>query len=391
MAVAKAAADELAIPLYRYVGGTNAHVLPVPMMNVLNGGAHADNNVDFQEFMVMPVGAASFSEALRWGTETYHTLKKLLHDKGLSTAVGDEGGFAPNLANNTEPVELIDPGHREGRLHPGEDIAIALDPATSEVLQGRHVRARGEGRSLTPPRMVADYWADLCARTRSCRSKTAWPRRTGTGWKALTDRIGKTRCSWWATTCSSPTRARLAAGASSGRGQLDPGQGQPDRHAHRDARRRELGQPQRLHRGHVAPLGRDRGRHHRRPGRGPNCGQIKTGAPPAATGWPSTTSCCASRSSSGDAAVFPGLALLIALLLVLHAQLWFGRGSVRDVARMEQKLQAQKDANERARQANERLAAEVRDLKEGLEMVEEKARMELGMVKPNEIYIQISK
>ena len=171
------------------MGGTNAHVLPVPMMNVLNGGAHADNNVDFQEFMVMPVGAASFSEALRWGTETYHTLKKLLHDKGLSTAVGDEGGFAPNLANNTEPVELLIQAIEKAGFTPGEDIAIALDPATSEVFKDGAYVLEGEGRTLSAEEL-ADYWADLCARFPIVSIEDGMAEEDWAGWKALTDRIG---------------------------------------------------------------------------------------------------------------------------------------------------------------------------------------------------------
>src|SRR3954468_22819215 len=166
LAVAKAAADELALPLYRYVGGANAHVLPVPMMNVLNGGVHADNNVDLQEFMIMPVGAASFSEALRWGTETYHVLKQLLHGRGLSTAVGDEGGFAPDLASNEEAVQLLVEAIEAAGFTPGDDIAIALDPACSEFFgskPGRYVLAGEGGGELTPPDM-AGYYADLVER-----------------------------------------------------------------------------------------------------------------------------------------------------------------------------------------------------------------------------------
>ena len=189
LAVAKAGADELEIPLYRHVGGTNAHVLPVPMMNVLNGGAHADNNVDFQEFMVMPVGAASFSEALRWGTETYHVLRKILHDKGLSTAVGDEGGFAPNLANNAEPVELLMQAIETAGYTPGEDIAIALDPATSEVYKDGSYVLEGEGRSLSAEEL-ADYWADLCSRFPIVSIEDGMAEEDWAGWKALTDRVG---------------------------------------------------------------------------------------------------------------------------------------------------------------------------------------------------------
>ena len=189
LAVAKAAAAELEIPLYRHVGGANAHVLPVPMMNVLNGGAHADNNVDFQEFMVMPVGAASFSEALRWGTETYHALKAILHDKGLSTAVGDEGGFAPDLANNAEPVELLIRAIEAAGFTPGDDIAIALDPATSEVHRDGLYVLEGEGRSLTAEQL-AEYWADLCGRFPIVSIEDGMAEEDWDGWAALTAAVG---------------------------------------------------------------------------------------------------------------------------------------------------------------------------------------------------------
>jgi hypothetical protein len=212
LAVAKAAADELAIPLYRHVGGTNAHVLPVPMMNVLNGGAHADNNVDFQEFMVMPVGAASFSEALRWGTETYHTLKKLLHDKGLSTAVGDEGGFAPNLANNDRAGGAADPGHREGRLHAGRRHRHRPRPRHQRGVQGRCLRARGRG-----PHPVRRGAGRLLGRPVRPLPDRVDRRRHGRGGLGRAGRrsptASATRCSWWATTSSSPTR-RASLGAS---------------------------------------------------------------------------------------------------------------------------------------------------------------------------------
>src|SRR5690606_953906 len=161
LAVARAAAAQLALPLFRYVGGTNAHVLPVPMMNVLNGGAHADNNVDLQEFMIMPVGAASFSEALRWGVETYHTLRSVLSERGLSTAVGDEGGFAPNLESNEAAVKVLVEAIERAGFTPGDDIALALDPASSEFFVDGRYELTGEGRSLTPAEMVG-FYAELC-------------------------------------------------------------------------------------------------------------------------------------------------------------------------------------------------------------------------------------
>jgi len=160
LAVAKAAAAELEMPLYRYVGGANAHVLPVPMLNVLNGGVHADNSIDFQEFMLMPLGAPSFREALRWGTETYHTLKKVLHDRGLSTGVGDEGGFAPNLATNEDAVKLLVEAIGQAGYTPGEDISIAMDPAVSELYRDGRYHLEGEDKVLTSGELVA-YWTRL--------------------------------------------------------------------------------------------------------------------------------------------------------------------------------------------------------------------------------------
>lgn len=189
LAVAKAGADELELPLFRYVGGTNACELPLPMLNVLNGGVHADNNVDLQEFMVMPVGAASFSEGLRWSVETYHALKKVLADRGLSTAVGDEGGFAPNLASNEEAVTvLIEAIEATGRT-PGSDLAIALDPASSEFFEdGKYVLA-GEGRELTPAEM-ADYYADLVGRYPIASIEDGMAEDDWAGWSAITSKLG---------------------------------------------------------------------------------------------------------------------------------------------------------------------------------------------------------
>jgi enolase len=189
LAVARAAADELELPLYRYVGGANAHVLPVPMMNVLNGGVHADNNVDVQEFMIMPVGAASFAEALRWGTETYHVLKKVLHERGLATAVGDEGGFAPNLGSNEEAVQLLVEAIEQAGFTPGEDLAIALDAASSEFYSSGKYTLAGEGRSLSSDEMVA-YLGDLAARYPIVSIEDGMAEDDWDGWKALTDAIG---------------------------------------------------------------------------------------------------------------------------------------------------------------------------------------------------------
>ena len=185
LAVAKAAADEIDLPLYRAIGGPNAHVLPVPMLNVVNGGVHADNTIDMQEFMVMPVGAASFSEALRWGVETYHTLKKLLHDRGLSTAVGDEGGFAPNLASNEDAIKILMEAIEKAGFIPGEQIAIALDPAMSELFKDGTYHLAGEGRSLTPDEMVG-YWAELAGKYPIVSIEDGMAEDDWDGWAALT-------------------------------------------------------------------------------------------------------------------------------------------------------------------------------------------------------------
>lgn len=189
LAVAKAAASEADLPLYRYVGGANAHVLPVPMMNVLNGGVHADNNVDFQEFMIMPVGAPSFSEALRWGTETYHALKKLLASRHLSTAVGDEGGFAPDLRSNEEAVVVLVEAIEAAGFTVGEEIAIALDPAVSELWRDGAYQLTGEGRVLSSADLAA-YWAQLVDRYPIVSIEDAMDENDWEGWAHLTAAIG---------------------------------------------------------------------------------------------------------------------------------------------------------------------------------------------------------
>ena len=189
LAVAKAAADARGLPLYRYVGGVAAHVLPVPMMNIINGGAHADNPIDFQEFMIMPVGAESFSEALRCGTEVFHTLKKRLHDKGLATAVGDEGGFAPNLASPAEALDFIMGAIEAAGYQPGEEVAIALDCAASEFHRGGAYALEGEGRTLASAEMVG-YLAELCGRYPIVSIEDGMAEGDWDGWKLLTDRLG---------------------------------------------------------------------------------------------------------------------------------------------------------------------------------------------------------
>jgi enolase len=189
LAVAKAAADARGLPLYRYVGGANAHVLPVPMMNIINGGEHADNPIDFQEFMVMPVGAGSISEAVRWGSEIFHTLKKGLHEKGLATSVGDEGGFAPNLASTRDALDFIMTSIDKAGFKAGEDVVLALDCAATEFFRNGKYEISGEGLSLSPHEM-ADYLAALCKDYPIRSIEDGMSEDDFEGWKAITDKIG---------------------------------------------------------------------------------------------------------------------------------------------------------------------------------------------------------
>ncbi len=188
LAVAKAAANSLGLPLWRYVGGPNSHVLPVPMMNVINGGAHADNTIDLQEFMIMPVGAPSFREALRWGTETYHQLKKILNGKSLSTAVGDEGGFAPNLATNEDAIKILVEAITASGFTPGTDIAIALDPAMSELYKDGRYHLAGEGKVLSSDELVA-YWARLVSTYPIVSIEDGMAEDDWDGWSSLTKEL----------------------------------------------------------------------------------------------------------------------------------------------------------------------------------------------------------
>ena len=189
LAVAHASAADSREPLWRKLGGESAARLPVPMMNVINGGSHADNSIDFQEFMIVPFGASSFSECLRMGAEVFHTLKQTLHDRGLSTAVGDEGGFAPDLESNEAALELLMEGISAAGYTPGQDVAIALDPATSEIYDGQLYNLEHENRRLSSEELAA-YWADLCARYPIVSIEDGMDEEDWEGWKALTERLG---------------------------------------------------------------------------------------------------------------------------------------------------------------------------------------------------------
>ena len=189
LASARAAAEALDVPLYRYLGGSNARTLPVPMMNLINGGAHADNSVDFQEFMVMPVGAPSFREALRYGAETFHALKKVLSGRGYNTNVGDEGGFAPDLSSNEEALEVLLEAIQKAGYEPGKDIMIALDPAVTELYKDGAYHLESEGRTLSSEEMV-DFWADWAGRYPIISIEDGLAEDDWDGWKLLTATIG---------------------------------------------------------------------------------------------------------------------------------------------------------------------------------------------------------
>jgi len=191
LAAARAAALDANMPLYRYVGGVGASTLPVPMMNILNGGSHADNSIDFQEFMIMPTGASSFSEALRWGTEIFHHLKNVLKQKGFSTNVGDEGGFAPNIKSNEEAIQIVLQAIETAGYRPGEDVFIAMDAAVSEFYEdGMYHFKKSTGDKLTSSQMV-DYWADWVKKYPIISLEDGMDEDDWSGWKALTERVGK--------------------------------------------------------------------------------------------------------------------------------------------------------------------------------------------------------
>ena len=282
MACARATAQTLEIPLYRYLGGVNASVLPTPMLNVLNGGAHADSNVDFQEFMIMPVGAERFSDALRWAAETFHTLKGVLKKKGYNTAVGDEGGFAPSLKSNDEAVELILEAIEAAGYKPGEQIAIALDPASSEFYdkeKNKYVFKKSDKRELSSEEMVS-FWDNWARQYPIVSLEDGLAEDDWEGWKILTDKLGS-RIQLVGDDLFVTNVKRLQRGIEEGVAQFDSDQGEPDRHADRDAGSDRTGPPLRLHLGDVAPLGRERRHVHRRSrggnGRGPD--QDRLGEP----------------------------------------------------------------------------------------------------------------
>ncbi len=267
LACAKAAATACEMPLYRYIGGSNATVLPVPMMNIINGGSHSDAPIDFQEFMIMPFGAPRFGEALRMGTEVYHSLKQTLKDKGHRTAVGDEGGFAPDLGSNEEALEVIIEAIERANYVPGKDLLISIDAAASEMYSNGIYTLGAEAQPEKSSADMVDFWADLVGRYPIYSVEDGLDENDWDGWKQLTAALGS-KIQIVGDDLFVTNTEKLKEGNRPGRRQLDPHQGQPDRHADRNDRGDQTRRPQRLYVRDQPPQRRDRGRHHRRPRRG---------------------------------------------------------------------------------------------------------------------------
>ena len=262
MAACRASAHSAHTPLYRYLGGLQARMLPVPMMNVLNGGVHADNTVDFQEFMIMPVGAESFAQALRMGAETFHTLKKVLKDRGYNTSVGDEGGFAPSLKSNVEAVEVLLEAITKAGYSPGHDISIALDPASSEMYQdGKYVFFKSDKSKKSSEEMVKLY-ADWVRQYPIVSLEDGLAQDDWEGWALLTKELGS-KIQLVGDDIFVTNTERLAARHRRRRGQFNSDQAEPDWHGHGNHSRHRTRPPPRLHLGGFAPLGRNRRRLHR--------------------------------------------------------------------------------------------------------------------------------
>ena len=262
LAAAHAAARASKQSLFRHLGGPGRKVMPVPMMNIINGGAHADNSVDIQEFMVLPVGAPNFSEALRYGAEIFHTLKKVLHERELATAVGDEGGFAPNLPSNEAALETILEAIERAGFKAGRDVYLGLDVASSEFFKDGVYSLESEGRTFSPAQFV-DYLEGLVNRYPIITVEDGMAEGDWDGWALLTQRLGK-RIQLVGDDLFVTNTRILREGIAQGRRQLDPDQAEPDRHADRDARGDRHGGRRRLQRRRLAPFGRDRGQHDRR-------------------------------------------------------------------------------------------------------------------------------
>ena len=307
LAVAKAAAQSASLPLYRYIGGTSARLLPTPMMNILNGGVHADNPIDFQEFMIMPIGAPSVKEAVRWGSETFQTLKSLLKKAGLNTAVGDEGGFAPNLPSAEAALDYCVKAIETAGFKPGVDIAIALDPASSEFFKDGAYVYSGEGKTRSIAQQV-EYLEKLVAAYPIVSIEDGLAEDDWEGWQLGTKVLGR-KIQFVGDDIFVTNVERLARGIKEGVGQFDPDQAQPDRHADRNPRHGRNGPSRRLH---LASSRTARAKPRIRPSPTlrwrPTAGRSRPARCRAPTAWPNTTSSSASRKSSATRRASPAAA-----------------------------------------------------------------------------------
>ena len=391
LATARAAAAAVNQPLYRHLNGLAGNVpmqMPVPMMNIINGGVHADNNIDFQEFMVLPVGASSFAEALRCGAEVFHALKKVLQGMELNTAVGDEGGFAPDLGSNEEALQVILRGIEQAGYKPGADVCLGIDAASSEFNRHGKYELESEGVSLSAEQFV-EKLAGWVTKYPVITIEDGMAEGDWAGWGLLTRALGKKNPAGRRRSVRYQRRhprTRRQAGCR----QLHSHQGQPDRHADRNAGRHRAGAQVRLHRRDLAPLGRNRGQLHRRSRCGhrqrPDQDRFAVALRPRRQVQPAA----AHRGGTGGAGALsraPRLShagmirsqktlvyVLVGLLLLLQYPLWFGSGGMLTLWRLNRAIAAQQADNAGLRERNAAFEAEVNDLKQGYEAIEERAQ-----------------
>ncbi len=407
LACAKAAAGSRGQPLYRYLGedrkGDSPWRLPVPMMNIINGGAHADNRVDLQEFMVVPVGADSLADAVRWGAEIFHALKAVLAGRGLSTAVGDEGGFAPDLKSNREAIEVILEAIEKSGYAAGRDVCLALDPASSEFYRDGRYCLDSEGKSLDAEGFT-DYLADWVDQYPIISIEDGMAEDDWDGWLTLTerlaDRVQLVGDDLFVTRC-----ADYCKGHRTRRRQLRAHQAQSDRHLDRNPGCYRHSHEGELHGGDLPSIGGNRRYHHRRFGRGHRrrtnqdripvpLGSHRQVQPPVAYRGRTHARRCLYLSRPKSLLQYiinvkVLVVLLFSLLALVQFRLWVGDKSLVEVWRLRQAIVEQGSENALLQSRNQRLEAEVRDLKTGLDAVEERARLELGMIHKDEIYFQI--
>ena len=420
MAVAKAAAEESGLPLYRYFGGSGAMALPVPMMNVINGGAHANNNLDLQEFMILPIGAPTFREAVRYGAEVFHSLKKLLHDKGMSTAVGDEGGFAPSVANHEAAIQLILQAIEAAGYEPGRQIALGLDCASSEFLQATAATTSRARASCSRRRTSPTCCPPGATSIRSSAIEDGMAENDWEGWRILTDSLGD-RVQLVGDDLFVTNTKILQKGIDEGIAnsiliKINQIGTLTETFAAIEMAKRNNYTARR-----VAPLRRDRRHYHRRYRGGDQCAADQDRLDESHRSHRQVQPAAADRRRSRRRRHLSGVVgvlqsalkrsmrlsvpkssipadpmrllsyTLAALLVLLQYPLWLGKGGWLRVWELDRQVNAQQRTNIVLSQRNAALEGEVRDLRQGLGAVEERARYELGMVRPDELFVQINR